>query len=414
VDRHPITTQTTGVLDKGARRFSRYHYLAHGRGRPLNHVNQHTPPRCLCPTDGPRERRRSVTTTSPKCAAVDPPSRWTFTHGFRWVTITLHCQGTTGHHHTVPRLACTAGPYSFIFTATATATADTANSHLASYSTQGTMEHVSGYSLAQGGRATTQPFSQAQPEVTHTQCHSRSHTPPQLHQQVEHGSRQQTQPQGGPPGQHGSPYPTDNHPAVLPDSWPFVTQSYVAASSPRPPPEPYVSPQIASLTVPSHIAAQSPPPVSHARTYSANTSPVPDSHPLDHTSLAQAQVILFRPTIWHYLGPRSFYSTICTDPSTLHHAVHHAYGLCSTRTIIFSTYELCPISVSPICDAFLTRAAVFLNAEPCGLSTNVPSSCYQSPLPLPPGSSQLPPARISPDTRPEPTIPHLAASAAAS
>ena len=429
--------------------------------------------------------------------------------GFVGSPLTPIPNGTTGHHHTMPNdsAANTAYPprhhtvhqTTLPFSGSPVPQAHIHSSspqpqaqpqppaqphspHLASYSTQGTTEHIGGYS--QGGHATTQPSLQAQPEVSHTQYHSQSHTPPQLHQQVQHNPGQQVQPQGGPLDHYGSPYPTDNHPAqpYFPTPRPpSPSQSYFPASSPRPPPQPYGSPQVPSLPAPSYTTVQSPP-VPHARPHAANTSPVPSARP-HSTSPGPGPGVSVPPT--HQYGttpgpvpptqpyastpppsappytapgnsvplgqsyspptgsvlsppPQSatpsshvspYFSTpnlafpLPTSPPPLppHHPTyvspptpppplpphHPAYAPPPAPSFFVPSF---PVPQSPAYFESVTPAPFSPPTEP-DFPDPYLRRRYQAPLPLPPGPSQPPPRRISPDTRPEPTIPHLAAPA---
>jgi hypothetical protein len=330
------------------------------------------------------------------------------------------------------------------------------SSHLASYSTQGTVEHVGGYS--QGGHTATQPFSQAQPDVSHTQYRSQSHTPPQLHQQVQHSTWQPAQPQGGPPPHLGSPYPTDNHQAhpYHPTTGPpSPGQSYVAASSPKPPPQPYTASQIASPPVPSHITAQSPPPVPHAWPYAANTSPVPSARP--HSSSPSPGI---HPPTHQYIPPTQPYA-LSPPPSAPSYAApmnsvplaqsysppmgpvlspppqsaapsSHVPPYYSTPNSAFPlptspppvpphspTYAHPPAPSFPVPSFPVPQTSGYFEPAPPAPFSPPPEPDfpdpylrrrYEAPLPLPQGTTFHPP-HTSPGRRPEPTNPPLAAAA---
>ena len=332
--------------------------------------------------------------------------------------------------------------------------------HFPSYSTQGTLEHGGLY--PPGGHATTQPFPQAPPEVSHTQYHSQPYPPPQQHQQLQqHSSWQQAQPQGGQPGRQGSPYPNDNHPAqpyVSPGP-PSPGQSYVSASSPKPLPQPYVAPQIASPPVPSHIMAQSPPPVSHAQPYAANPGPVPSARP---HSTSPGPGISAPPTYQYVttsgsVSPTPPYAAtpplsappysaptnsippyqpptgpVLSPPPQSSTPSPHAPPYIPTQNPTFSlstspppmrshspAYAPPPAPAFPVPSIPVPQSpAYFESAPPTPFSPpeepDLPDPYlirrYQTPLPLPPGAPRPQPHRTNPDKRPkpEPTLPSSA------
>jgi hypothetical protein len=345
--------------------------------------------------------------------------------------------------------------------------------HHASYSTQGTLEHVGGYS--HGGHAATQPLPQAQPEVSDIQYHSQPYPSPQPHQQVQHSPWQQPQPQGGPPGLHDSPYPTNNHPAqpyVQAPGPPSPGQSYFAASSPKPP-QPYVAPQIPSPPAPSHITAQSPPPVPHAWPYAPNTSPVPSARPHSTSPNPGASVPPTHqyvstsgpvpptqpyaptppPSAPPYTAPTNSVSlaqpyypptgSVLSPPPQSATPSPHVPQYISTPNPVFPlptspppmpphspTYAPPPAPSFPVPSLPGPQSpSYFEPVTPAPFSPptepDLPDPYlfrrYQSPLPLPLGAPQPPraspaphPPRTRPDTRPEPTIQPLAAAAASS
>src|SRR5260370_13192982 len=79
-------------------------------------------------------------------------------------------------------------------------------------------------------------------------------------------------------------------------------------------------------------------------------------------------------SICPHTGPISPPQTRRPTPPPPAPAVFRAHEPCPTTSTICTTYWPCPISASSIFDALPTPAAVYPDAEPHILSTNVPSS----------------------------------------
>lgn len=267
-----------------------------------------------------------------------------------------------------------------------------------SHSPQGMPENVR---LPPGGRATTQPYPQAQPELNHAQYHSQSQSPPQEWQQVRHSPRQQTPSPVGQQGQHPSPYPPHNHPAqphVATLGSTLHGQSYIATPSP-PPSHPYVASQTPSPPALSRITTQSPLPLLNAQPYAAHSagpshgpSVPPAQSYVSSTILAPpvrppSQPTTHSPHVQPYISPANTVFPLPTSPPPM-----HPYGpsYAPAPAPSFPTPSF-PIPQTPV-DYFgappAAAAATFSPRDEPELPDPYLLRRYQTPLPLPPGISQ--------------------------